>query len=158
MIDILPMCDECHLEYEVKAAKFKKEKFAFFFDIQKRFNKYVAYVKGPWKLAETVMKHGDKMPHERKMQIFDELSCMGDDVGEMNEEHLQKLCDKFKEAHDVRYRRANAWREGVLERFFASKTEEEIIDFVSTWRQHFIDNTKPEFLPEGWGVRVIFDD
>jgi len=31
-------------------------------------------------------------------------------------------------------------------------TDEKIIEFVKTWRNHFIDTMKPKFMPEGWSI------
>jgi cytochrome c553 len=131
--DIVPICIECHEDYEAHANKYK-EMLANQYDLamngamteaQRKNRKIISARKILQRLEE-----GDflKIPQER----LDLLKVQAN----------QELSEEFSSEGAI-------WADKIMENVMK---DQKLQEFICSWRQHFIDFAKPQYLPPLWSV------
>lgn len=137
--DVLSLCVDCHENYERKATDFKIE----LADI------YNAPINGDLinnkdlikarKLASCLLNNGHQMPKNRVNEVKNEIkSFFG--LKKLHKKRLENLMN--------------------LELKIINKTHGELVvsqinnidDFMTSWRKHFIENNDCKYLPLDWSV------
>jgi hypothetical protein len=135
--DILPICIDCHEEYEEIANEYKKE-----------------IVEG---LGGSFHQKPSKEETERKktksvMVLLSKIKS-GEVVGipEERQEKLKALVNDNQHIFfDVKEEvKISHWADLVIG---SLNSEEDIYSFMVMWRKHFIKEMKPRFLPDNWSV------
>jgi hypothetical protein len=140
--DVLPMCFDCHDDYERFADILKLE----------LAEKYNAPMNGiiveentetqqhhAVKIAKAICLHGDKMPLERKEQLITELKG-----------YLKKSDVVFEEIEQLSLMEIDSSK---IIKTHGEMVIEQITDyqaFVEMWRFHFLNHVMPKFMPEHW--------
>lgn len=137
--DILPMCRECHNEYEFYADIFKVELCIQYgvrtsaspTDEAKR--KFDAC-----KAASTLQNFGHLIPDERKTSLLYRIAL-----------HLQRTPTK----DDIEHLASLSLKKQLTDQEQGKLVVERLTDidaFVKQWRAHFVEKMQPKFLPEDW--------
>lgn len=137
--DVLPVCVDCHANYE-KIAQNKKKELA---------KQYEAPLEGINNIAEsryfkharTLKKHGSKIPESRRKEMIESIA---EELG-ITEQELEEVikCD-------------TEWNKEVPN--FKSHGEiviskiPSIQNFFEEWRSHFVASMKPKYLPKNWEI------
>ena len=158
--DILFVCDKHHEQYERKADILKREYF-------ERYNleslcplqtKVISQIK----MRYNLICHLEEMnfqsnPHRFKidMKLRNTLGIVQNVP--LTDNQLVYLRENYKERLKVaRTYFKNETSSGFLVDLILK--EDSLESFVKTWRQHFVDYAKPQYLPLGWSVdRRIFE-
>lgn len=134
--DILLLCVLCHEQYEHHANELKL----------KLAEEYDAPVNGLWSDKEThnkhkargyayaLLKHADKIPHERKAAMLEHIKSVS------GTDDLEKVATTYPEIN------VKVQGQIIVERLTSLDA------FMRRWRQHFIDTMNPAHLPEHWDV------
>ena len=158
--DIVFVCDKHHEQYERKADILKREYF-------EKYNieslcplqtKVISQIK----MRYNLICHLERMNEEgnvHKMKIDYKLKAVlkVDQQVPFTAKQLEYLRESYKERlKTARNYFKNETSSGFLVDLILK--EDSLEDFVKTWRQHFIDNAKPLYMPVGWSVdRKIFE-
>lgn len=138
--DVVPICDDCHTSYERKADILKTELFNKY-NIETKIN--VEYLQIS-KLAKTLINI-KTLPIERKKLIESEIDSFS-----------TKYNLSHKDYDELLYRLSNLKNEAIGYLRDVGKSVLEKYDnnqlFVEMWRNHFIENATPKFMPEKWTV------
>jgi len=142
--DVLPVCVDCHSEYE-KIAQNKKKELA---------NRYEAPLEGinnlneskSLKHARTLKQHGSKIPEARRKQM---IGSIAEELG-ITEQELEKVIN-----HDITCNNIS-WNKEATN----FKSHGEIViskipciqSFFEEWRTHFVESMKPKHLPKNWEI------
>ena len=141
--DVLPVCHECHEEYEIEADKLKSlilNEFGIKRDFtqspEEKYNKKILQARTMLNRlnGEGAFTHNGKVikPPVEVIDKFKELAKLD-------------LIDEGNTPYFVR----NHWGRLVMERI---QEQDEEQSFVERWRQHFVDTMQPKFLPKHWEV------
>tara|TARA_B100000614_G_scaffold258752_1_gene281845 strand:+ start:100143 stop:100964 length:822 start_codon:yes stop_codon:yes gene_type:complete len=146
--DILPLCIECHIRYERVFGHQLKKKIAEETGIPLH-GIGVLKSKGAeffaQRSASTLVKHGDKIPEDRKDDLMsDVVEWLGH---EPSEKELQALASD-KISYYVHTDDYEPHGKAVIERM----DDEELHAFMIRWRLDFIENMNPQFMPDHWDV------
>lgn len=140
--DVLPLCVDCHKKYEDSAFQLKKE-------LAERYNisllgksyhtnKPLYLIRGA---ASALYYHGHKIPAARREALMNKLrEYYGKQ--DISREELQKAAKL-----DFREQTSEFIPFG---QYIIDQVD--LQEFVVMWRQHFVDNLKPQYLPEFWDV------
>lgn len=138
--DILVTCVNCHERYEALANQYKKklaEEIGVSMDrkmsLEQKYNKKILSAK---KILQRIDndelrdENGKCLIPEEKIKEFREIvKC-------------QLLEEPIFDSGPV-------WADKIIEKVML---ENNLFDFIKKWRQHFVDNTNPKFLPNYWSV------
>ena len=142
--DLLVLCHVCHLRYESRFAKYVHMQMV---------KKYHA----PWmgtlshtytfadfdllkRLAGALIRHSDRIPPDRKIEIHEKISeILGSDDYDIVELSQRRKEDFGHRSHG----------EVVVEHLIRLG---EVEEFAQHWREHFVKKMKPKFMPESWDV------
>lgn len=136
--DILPLCVDCHENYEKFADDLKNE-LSFKYDAplnvievdRKEILKYS-------KISSTILRNDLNIPKSRIVELRNKLkSFFG--IKRLTKSRLIQL-SKIKTNKNTTH------GEMVV------SSLDNIQDFIEMWRKHFVDNTKPKFLPDNWKI------
>jgi hypothetical protein len=136
--DVVMLCRICHDKYEIEAAKLKIDLFIRYQIELKGACKFKVFeIKG---YAGTMLQHFDKLP-ESKFDI------MSDAIEEYLgrpwlDQDLEKLSNLKIEEDKNYFNPAKLLVDKIID----------LDEFIKMWRQHFIDNLNPQFMPDGWTV------
>lgn len=143
--DIVVMCTTCHLHYESIASKFKEVIYQQHNLSFRSLGNQQDTIIDPLRLqavkaAVALVRHGNTIPEFR----IQELSLVVREYlgREFSEEDLQALCQN---------RRRHKVPDSNLGYLVVSQTEN-ISEFVRMWREHFVQEMKPRYLPDHWSV------
>lgn len=143
--DVLLLCEECHQKYEEKAQQMKKD-LAVKYDAPLGFVAVDPKKHQARKFALALYAWGQKMPQSRVEQLKEWLrEYLGHDP---NSEELFKLSN-------LCYSRSDPF--GEHGRNVITKIPN-LQDFVVMWRNHFIMEMKPLFLPDYWDTNRDYLD
>ena len=140
--DVVCICRECHDEYENVYALRLKQKISEQYGIplcnsQSDFAKAI-------KLSKAYILNGALMPDERKLELLLKISLMlGHDDEFISIEEVEKFSMIDKKSFTEFYN--NHGRDVI------SKIDN-LQSFSEMWRNDFIVNMKPKFMPEYWDV------
>lgn len=142
--DILPVCIECHRQYEDHFGDSYRRRIAteynaplngvgFYEDYQ---NRYVVT-----KLARTILKYNQKIPPTKMSAMIDRIEKrLGHkpDKSELEILSARKLCPKSEQYKSHGELVVSSIRDLNL--------------FVQSWRRHFTDAMKPKYMPSHWFI------
>ena len=145
--DIVLLCDPCHRNYENTARDLKEqiaEQYKAPLDGKGDvFDFPLHYAK---KAASAICMFRDKLPADVLKKKTDEIaSYLGHEPSENEIENLSMAL-----THDMTNHRRHG--EIVIEKV------EDLQSFVEMWRFHFLENMKPQFMPDGWNPKRKCDD
>lgn len=139
--DILPLCDEHHVEYEMKALALRA-KFADKYgapltntdpEVGKQFSMGCQ--------ARTLMRHGSKIPSDKVLILRSRMAeYLGIGLDELTDEHIDRLAKE--RGRSIPYDHAKIVMDKV----------EDLQSFVVEWRKHFAETMEPKFMPKNWDV------
>lgn len=158
--DILPVCIECHENYESKANDLKqqiaeeydfpvnawmdKEGKKYFAGTVDRKEKDFHYV---LRIAVALEEHWEKIPEERRKKLIQIITNF---YGQ--EPTKEQISDLAKFRKDFKLRKPSDVIDHGEYISTQMKTVEDIQRFAERWRQHFVDSMQPKFLPENWSL------
>lgn len=131
--DILPICIECHEDYETIANQYKM-------DLAKEHD---------------VAMNGsmtDAQRENRKIQSARNIIAKYEEgiFTDIPEDRLAILQEKANKSFiDNENNMGPVWADKIVKDVLEN---DNLYEFVRSWRQHFIDNTQPQFLPKLWSV------
>lgn len=145
--DVLALCNKCHVHYEHKASEFK-EQLAIDYNAPMHgvgftVNEHNAKVRGR---VNTYTHWGHLLPLEKRIEFEEFLKGYFevDDLSKVTNEEWKAAADlKIHTFHDD----FQSHGQLVLKHF-----ENRLFDFIVTWRIHFVETMKPQFLPELWDI------
>jgi hypothetical protein len=124
--DVLCVCIDCHHSYEISADELKSQ-LLMKYGLSDH-NKDVNKIKS---LHTTLNRHSEYLPDDKRSEMVEYLEGYFDkSIEEILED--DSLCDF----------------ESTTALFMKNITDYK--SFVIMWREHFIDNAKPKFLPQEW--------
>lgn len=137
--DILPLCYECHENYEEHAQQFKRELAIEYAAPKTEIKTLDVELKNVCMAASALLLHKTSIPLVRQEYLMEVLrKYYGREVVET----------ELQEIANIRYNvdRPEYKPEGqvVVERL------EDIEVFVKRWRRHFLLTLKPEYMPQHW--------
>lgn len=137
--DVVKLCRECHNSYEIHAQELK---FKIADDLGVNINKKsvvkVSFIKG---YANILLNHLENLPDHVFEKMYNEIS---EYLGQayLSNEELRKIA-KMNYNEDPEWK---SWGEECVEKL------DNLDDFIKMWRLHFLENTKPQFMHQGWEV------
>jgi len=146
--DVVMMCINCHDKYEDFADELKRAleketgiqygRLTYDNDNEKTI---LLYMRG---LARSLLRHGDKMPPERKKELEKLL-----------DETKAKLKTKYDLPEDLESLSTMDCKEPLWEQVMDETIKKliaayDITEFIMRWRQHFITCMQPKFMPKDW--------
>lgn len=146
--DIVPLCVECHCNYEETVHSYK----LFLCD---KYDVPIRGVKPPHdpvlgnavKSAFALMRYSELMPPNRVEDLTNRIEVF---LGRSpTEQDLADLTDiKGRWCRKARGVGGQSHGQMLVEKLAL----EDLQEFYEGWRQHFIDNTNPQFMPDHWSV------
>jgi hypothetical protein len=136
--DIFPLCRPCHNEYE-KFSWDKREELLNRFDISIENQKTKrSQSKRASSAAHTIINHQDKIPENRKIELF---KIIHDFLGKdhVTEQELVDLQECLSKPNIN------------ISRMVAEKVQD-YNEFAKEWRTHFVNTMQPKFMPEAWKI------
>lgn len=138
--DVLSVCVSCHEEYESYADELKLElssKYNAPINGEVKKNKLFRYSK----MASTLLRDDIKIPNKRIIEMKNNIkSFFG--IKRLTKSRLLKISDNKKPIIVIR-------KHGEI----VVDNINDIQSFVELWREHFIKNMNPKFLPKNWSVK-----
>lgn len=135
--DVLPVCTQCHDDYEL-AARQLRLRLMEEFEITEAATTRLDL--GALKAATALTKYSEQMPESRRQELLDVLKghygkseISADDIAA-----AAKLVPEFVHSDSVHVSRR------IVE------AQADINEFARRWRTHFLDEAKPRFLPASW--------
>jgi exonuclease 3'-5' domain-containing protein 2 len=140
--DIFPLCRNCHENYERKSDE-KREAIAksmggvrsgFFGETMAKGLKAAS-------AASAILKHGSKIPQERKLKLLKDVWVFSG-IDCPSEEDLKILANYDPKAagHYI----------SLSERL--AKETKDYNEFAKDWRRHFVETMSPKYMPEVWKI------
>lgn len=131
--DILPICTDCHENYETIATQYKME-------LAKQHN---IAMNGSMTEAQRV---------NRKIQSARNIIKKWEDgiFTDIPEDRLAILKEKANQDFiDDENNMGAVWADKIMQDVLENN---ELFEFIRSWRQHFVDHAKPQYLPNLWSV------
>lgn len=132
--DILPICVDCHEEYEDHANQYK-------IDLANKYSSSGMHI-----VLNEDQKKDKKIRSARKVlkQFTNgEISGIPSDRIEI----LSQLANESLSQENPPS--CSNWSNEIIENFME---EDKLHEFIKSWREHFIEYAKPQYLPELWSV------
>lgn len=144
--DILLCCVDCHRKYELFADQLKKE-------LAEKYNtKIIPNIIYDKELSKAVsastalLKNKDKIPESRKNELFQTVKEYLK-IENVSEKQLLTLAKKRKDIHIKQ--NDQSFGEIIVKQV-------NFQEFTEMWRNHFISNMKPQFMPEHWDITKCY--
>lgn len=143
--DILPLCLKCHKNYEQKAWELKKkiaEKYNV--EMDKDIKNYFSKDAADACKASIALRSSFSIPPERVSEL----------IGKIIDVHGRDFCPSMMEELSLKKRFAlikqssTSYGRKVVDEIL--KRDECLEEFINMWREHFLKNVNPRFLPESW--------
>lgn len=152
--DVLPICVYHHKIYEDFATNLKKEVSylynapleGFEGDIKgRKYSKKIARAKS---YSRAIIKHGNKIPKERREEMLAWLEeFVGDKITEESlHDMIMNLHPSTKNEMYVHHGKI------VVDKLLSDGGNQSIQEFCIMWREHFVNHMDPKFLPELWSL------
>jgi hypothetical protein len=140
--DIFPLCRPCHNDYEAKSYE-KRLKMADDMGVCVHgiANDEIRKVRHAMGAASALVHHKDKMPTERREELF---QIVRDFIGkqEITDEDLNLVKRyKIKDREDY-----------VNFSKFVAHGVADYNEFAKEWRTHFVDTMQPKYMPDKWKI------
>ncbi|MEK6829531.1 MAG: hypothetical protein AABY15_05385 [Nanoarchaeota archaeon] len=145
--DVVPIVDEKHYEYEREADKLKQKISKIYdapIDGKKNIDHKLFYA---IKSAFGIKNHGDKMPEDVVNRLRDRVKEYYG-VSEITEDMIDALASRNYDDAIVIKSHGQIVVEKLIE-----EGPQAIQDFVEMWREHFIQNAKPKYMPKYWDIK-----
>jgi len=145
--DVVAIVSDEHYEYEFEADKLKEllaKKYDAPINGQRKINHPLFYA---IKSANAIKNYGEGMPegdlnnHKEKIRKYSGQKRV-----------TQKLIDKLINTDYEEASRMKSHGEIVIEKILL-EGEGAMQEFVEMWREHFLKNTKPKYMPKHWDVK-----
>jgi hypothetical protein len=137
--DVLSLCIDCHEKYERKATNFKSQ-IAEIYDAPINGdlldNKEFLRVR---KLASCLLNNSEKMPKKRVFEVKNEIKKYFN----LKKIHRKRLINLI----NIQFKVINRTHGEIV----VSKIDN-IYEFMSSWRKHFIENNDCKYLPPDWSI------
>jgi hypothetical protein len=152
--DIVPICSDCHANYEIYADQLKSE-------IAKEFTAHFAIGPVPDKkllrvrsAANALLRFRDRMPPERVQHL---LNIVNEYLGKEPENSDLLICNDLIVCSRDNVHSNDAFNVGhgekVAQEILSEGVDgEKFKEFIRRWRQHFLDSVFPKHMPTGWSV------
>lgn len=141
--DVMPICHECHEDYEIEADKLKAlilDEFGIQRDFkqtdEEKHNKQILQARA---MLER-LNGGTSFTYNGKV-----IAPPPEVIERFKEQAAKELINEHNTPFFVR----SHWGKIVMDKIHSENKEQE---FVQRWRQHFVDTMKPKFLPNHWSV------
>lgn len=139
--DVTPMCLEHHFSYEQKADLLKYELAAKYdAPIHNKMSPKQKFIKNVTRSSYLLLNRPHVIPDDKKEMMKKTLLEYFGHENYSNEDLDKASKLNYKRDINPEYEHAQ---------IVMSKVEN-LQEFVEMWRIHFLENVKPEFLPEGW--------
>ena len=142
--DIVPLCVRCHGKYEATVYTYKLL-LCVKYDIPYEGTKPEIDIElgKATKAAFAIVRHGAKIPADRLRElqnvVVEYSGCCDDST------LLELTKSENKNTHN---NRGKSHGQMIVEKLALDDLQE----FYEGWRQHFLDNTNPQFMPDHWSV------
>lgn len=139
--DILPVCSDCHEEYERKA------------DLVKRDLKNKVLEQNKIEVSANEVKRIKSVLASRKFLLnYDENPSLYKNVPLDRVLMHEKNAEQYIDENILEKLELNNkyWVNELMDDL--QDDEEKLLEFVKMWRQHFVDSMNPKFLPKLWVV------
>ena len=141
--DILIICEDCHHKYETEANRFK-------YDISKIYGvptvneccKYGIDISRARALANGIITHREKVSFEKLVGMYINFTKLTGLVP--TDRNLKKYRNNKK--------LNNPNQESLLHGKLVVEKITDFQKFAEMWREHFLKNSKPKFIPEKWTI------
>lgn len=141
--DVLPICLNCHSEYEISAFELKKEiGIKYNSPINNKVSGEIVEIAKAIGYIRNLKEHDCIIPANRRKamkkyikKVFGRLNVTQEEISEIENSIIKP----------------RAHGEVVVEKV------KDLYEFIFMWRNHFIENTKPRYLPEGWSVDYVLN-
>ena len=143
--DIVPICIDCHAEYEEKHANILKYKIGENYNAPyKGINedKYLLYT--ACRHANLIKDKADQIPQERIDALMETIYKFYGSY-DISREEMQDL--RSIDSSKIIYTNTELHGQLVVSRIVDYQ------EFVETWRQDFVNVMSPKYLPDGWEVK-----
>lgn len=137
--DVLPLCTDCHHNYELKALTLKQE-----LGIQYKINisgEGIKHDKAHGRAisaAKAILEHKDRIPEQRLKELYIRV-----------EQHLKKK-PEMEDLIILSDSDPRSFKGYVHHGCRVMEQVEDIDVFVQRWRQHFVKTMQPKYLPDYW--------
>lgn len=138
--DVLPICDECHIKYEVEADKLR-------IFLEEKYNVSPVTISPESKkrhtitgVARVLKKHSNHIPEYRINQLKQRIAEY------LNKEILEDGDIDRILNYKLTKEKINTTSKQVVKAF------DNLQDLIILWRQHFIDVLQPKYMPLHWDV------
>ena len=151
--DIVLLCHDCHQKSSQKEEKLR-DKLCKLYEID-AWNKPLDIDKNLMnisKAAKTYLKCGDKLPKRRKTEILDMIQQHFDlnTHNDINDEILNEAVRLVPNKEEINELKHEQFGKHALDMVQAMNGDYMIL--IKKWRQYFVDEMKPQFLPNHWSV------
>lgn len=146
--DIVPLCAMCHGTYEKTVHSYRLtlcEKYDVPIQgIQPKIDQPLGRAINS---AFAIVRHGDQIPDDRRAELEQRIT---EYLGHCTHEDLLELTDKNGQYRTKVYGRNSVKSHGKM---LAEKLAlEDLQEFFEGWRTHFLENAKPQFMPDYWSL------
>lgn len=141
--DILPLCRECHNQYEREADYLKWELCVKYKVKMSPTTIYNRDFGNAISSAAALMKHGDKIPLERRKELEDKIKIYLQ-VEDLSEDQIAAL-SKTHRRETVTVIDDFPFGDVIL-------NQVDFQEFSEMWRKHFVEKMCPQYMPEHWTV------
>lgn len=140
--DVLPLCVDCHEGYETSAMVYKNE-------LLKRYDTQIVCKPSPESQHNQKIRMAQEILEKNKNNL---LKTKTGDISKLPASRCQELQEwasqPLLEEKEAPQFTVDGWSV-IMEQVLKNNT---LFEFVKSWRQHFIDNAKPQHLPQNWVV------
>lgn len=145
--DIVIICRVCHNNYEQNFANIFKNELAI---------KYNAPINTPTEslrsitIARTIIKYWDDLPGDRLEVLLDEFKK----ITKIEPNNFEELYEYIEQNEKEIYESLKITHPQIVINEYLKNNN--LFDFIVTWRKHFIDSTNPKYMPDGWDINYKF--
>ena len=106
------------------------------------FNNYTQLERFPVDMKELILEHTNERSSFTEQQFIDYI---------LNNEEMRNKCLNYFQNVEVEERQVDCHGKLVMEKV------SDMYKFIIMWRQAFVQNMKPKFMPEGWNIEHRID-
>lgn len=140
--DIVVICRDCHNIYEYEYADVLKqnlsEKYNAPLQMSVKNNDIIKSII----ICRTIIKYWNDIPGDRIEKLLNDFK----DINGWEPDTFDQMYDFIEENENVNYIE-NSHSKLVVDNF-----SDDYMKFIVMWRQHFIDNMNPKYMPDFWDV------
>jgi len=141
--DIVVICRECHDRYEHDFADRLKEELAEKFNAPLQISTQVNDIVKSILICRTIIKYWNELPGDRVETLLNDFT----DINGYEPDTFDEMYKFIDENEDKLPSIENNHSKVVVENY-----EDNYMEFITMWRQHFLDSMEPAYMPDGWDV------